>query len=305
MQVPMSSYLVEIKPQIQELIRLLEREFDYVSVLCTDVKGTTYRVSMHQTTVGDYHFCERGFVVRAWQDGSYTEYSFNNLTDAADLAEEITSALKSEFQALKALGIAQMESPLVQEEAITKTMQNEIEIDPETVSAEEILSHLRKLCDAGAAHEGILEFQSTVSFARVNKLFLSSKKDLMQSYAFSEGSLSAIGTENGKQNMSYRSCSGLKGVEILNEMDAIVEEIIAVLYDKLHSDPVTLACTMSSPHRMSRRDCTRGIRPRCRDGYVCQRPCTRQRVYRQACCLPALLHARRSSRRTAGQQLSF
>lgn len=51
--------------------------------------------------------------------------------------------------------------------------------------------------------------------------------------------------------MSYRSCSGLKGVEILNEMDAIVEEIIAVLYDKLHSDPVTLACTMSSPHRMS------------------------------------------------------
>ena len=239
MQVPMSSYLVEIKPQIQELIRLLEREFDYVSVLCTDVKGTTYRVSMHQTTVGDYHFCERGFVVRAWQDGSYTEYSFNNLTDAADLAEEITSALKSEFQALKALGIAQMESPLVQEEAIAKTMQNEIGIDPETVSAEEILSHLRKLCDAGAAHEGILEFQSTVSFARVNKLFLSSKKDLMQSYAFSEGSLSAIGTENGKQNMSYRSCSGLKGVEILNEMDAIVEEIIAVLYDKLHSDPVT------------------------------------------------------------------
>ena len=83
MQVPMSSYLVEIKPQIQELIRLLEREFDYVSVLCTDVKGTTYRVSMHQTTVSDYHFCERGFVVRAWQDGSYTEYSFNNLTDAA------------------------------------------------------------------------------------------------------------------------------------------------------------------------------------------------------------------------------
>ena len=70
MQVPMSSYLVEIKPQIQELIRLLEREFDYVNVLCTDVKGTTYRVSMHQTTVGDYHFCERGFVVRAWQDGS-------------------------------------------------------------------------------------------------------------------------------------------------------------------------------------------------------------------------------------------
>ena len=51
MQVPMSSYLVEIKPQIQELIRLLEREFDYVSVLCTDAKGTTYRVSMHLSLI--------------------------------------------------------------------------------------------------------------------------------------------------------------------------------------------------------------------------------------------------------------
>ena len=51
MQVPMSSYLVEIKPQIQELIRLLEREFDYVSVLCTDVKGTTYRVKIGRAHV--------------------------------------------------------------------------------------------------------------------------------------------------------------------------------------------------------------------------------------------------------------
>ena len=49
MQVPMSSYLVEIKPQIQELIRLLEREFDYVSVLCTSVNAAA--MSVHGRTV--------------------------------------------------------------------------------------------------------------------------------------------------------------------------------------------------------------------------------------------------------------
>ena len=48
MQVPMSSYLVEIKPQIQELIRLLEREFDYVSVLCTDVDLPCQHASDHR-----------------------------------------------------------------------------------------------------------------------------------------------------------------------------------------------------------------------------------------------------------------
>ena len=105
--------------------------------------------------------------------------------------------------------------------------------------------------------------------------------------------------------MSYRSCSGLKGVEILNEMDAIVEEIIAVLYDKLHSDPVTpgMYDVITAPDVtgvIAHEAFGHGVEM---DMFVKDR--ARQRVYRQACCLPALLHARRSSRRTAGQQLSF
>lgn len=52
MQVKMSNHLIEIKPQIKRLISLLEKAFDYVSVLSTDVCGTSYRVVIRQKRLG-------------------------------------------------------------------------------------------------------------------------------------------------------------------------------------------------------------------------------------------------------------
>lgn len=44
-------------------------------MLCTDVTGTTYRAGQRQISVMDNRFNERGFVVRVYDDGSYSEYS--------------------------------------------------------------------------------------------------------------------------------------------------------------------------------------------------------------------------------------
>ena len=238
MKVEKSSFLLAVKPKIQQLITLLDKEFDYVSVLATDVSGTAYRVGQKQTNVGDYHFGERGFVARVYLNGTYMEYSFNQCDDAEALAGTITAELKKQFAAIDALGVAKMESPLIHEEEMEKEMVGEIEINPEEVSAEEILAHLKKVSDAGAAHEGIIEFQATMQFAHVNKMFLSMKKDLMQSYAFAEGMTAAIGAGNGKTDMAHRSFSGLRGAEILAELDETIEAIIKELNDKLNATPV-------------------------------------------------------------------
>lgn len=238
MKVEKSNYLVEIKPKIQPLISLLEKEFDYVSVLATDVAGTAYRVGQKQTSVGDYHFGERGFVVRVYLNGTYMEYSFNQCEDIVQLAKTITTELKKQLTAMEALGIAKMESPLIREEQIEKEMVGEIKINPEEVSADEILAHLKNVSDKGAANDGIIEFQASMQFAHVNKMFLSKNKDLMQSYAFAEGMAAAIGAGNDKTDMAYRSFSGLKGAEILDEMDSCVEDVIKELNDKLNATPV-------------------------------------------------------------------
>lgn len=238
MKVNKSDFLIQIKPQLQQLIQLLEKEFEYVSVLATDVSGTAYRVGQKETVVTDYGFGERGFVVRVYQNGTYMEYSFNQCEDVVVLANKISKELKQQLAALEALGIEKMESPLVYEEKIEREMTGEIKVNPEEVSAQEILAHLKKVSDAGAANEGIIEFQVSMQFAHVNKMFLSSKKDMMQSYAFAEGMAAAVGAGNDKTDMAYRTFSGLKGAEILDETDACVPDIIKELHDKLNAKTV-------------------------------------------------------------------
>ena len=90
MQVKMSEYLTAVKPDMQKLVELLKKDFAYVSVLCTDVTGTTYLVGQRQTSVGDYGFNERGFVVRVYENSCYMEYSFNEYEDIEELAATIT-----------------------------------------------------------------------------------------------------------------------------------------------------------------------------------------------------------------------
>lgn len=239
MKVKMSNFLMKIKPEIKRLIVLLEKEFDYVSVLATDVSGTSYRVGQRQTMVQDYGFNERGFVVRVYQNGTYLEYSFNECKDVETLANTIAAALKSELEALELLGIEKLDSPFIQEEKIVQEMIGEIGIDPTEVSAEDILAHLKKVSDTGAAHEGIIEFQAAMDFAHVNKMYLSGKKDLMQSYAFAEGIMAAIGSKGEKTDMVFQAFSGLKGAEILDEMDSCVEKVLKNLDDKLNAETVT------------------------------------------------------------------
>lgn len=238
MQVKMSNYLIEVKPKVVELIKLLNETFDYVSVLSTDVCGTSYRVGQRQTSVGDYGFGERGFVARVYYNQTYLEYSFNEINNVEKLANTITTQLVSEWKALEELGISKMDSPIMNEEEIVQEMLGEIEIDPESLSANEILDHLKQISDAGAKHEGIIEFMASMSFAHVNKMFLSNKKDLMQSYAFAEGMVGAIGTNGVKSEMTYESFSGLKGGEVLDEMNDSIEKVIQNLKDKLNAVPV-------------------------------------------------------------------
>lgn len=238
MQVKMSNYLIEIKPKVVELIKLLSETFDYVSVLSTDVCGTSYRVGQRQTSVGDYGFGERGFVARVYYNQTYLEYSFNEIDNVEELANTITKQLKEELIALEELQISKMESPFIYEEEISKEMLGKIEVDPESIQSSEILDCLKQISDAGAKHEGIIEFMASMSFAHVNKMFLSNKKDLMQSYAYAEGMIGAIGTNGVKSDMAYESFSGLKGVEILKEMNERVDTVIQNLKDKLNAEPV-------------------------------------------------------------------
>ena len=90
MKAPFSAYLTGIKPGLKQLLETLTRDYPYVSILATDSKGLAIRISQRSRSVGSETMTtERGIVVRAFKDGLYREYAFNEF-DPANLEDTLT-----------------------------------------------------------------------------------------------------------------------------------------------------------------------------------------------------------------------
>ena len=72
MKAPFSAYLMGIKPGLQALIALLRRDYAYVSVLATDSRGLSVRISQRSKSVSSQTMTtERGTVVRVYKNGLF------------------------------------------------------------------------------------------------------------------------------------------------------------------------------------------------------------------------------------------
>lgn len=130
-------------------------------------------------------------------------------------------------------------------------MSGEIGEDPTAVSPEEILARLKKISDTGAAGKFVIDFRVAAQFAHVNKLFLSRKKGPYADVCFLQKACGGHWCRRGKADMIFRGFSGLKGAELLDEIGGIVDELLKLLDEKLHADPVVPGMYVSSLLRRS------------------------------------------------------
>ena len=99
MKAPFSAYLSGIKPGLRKLLGLLGPDYDYVSILATDSKGLTVRISRHARSVGSETMTtERGVVVRVSKNGQYSEYALNGFDPEKpeEAAREIREAIEAQ-----------------------------------------------------------------------------------------------------------------------------------------------------------------------------------------------------------------
>ena len=93
MKVKSSEYLAKVKPLLVCLRDRLLQEYPYVSVLATDSKAMSYRVSKNGTSISTHDLLSgRGFVVKVYDGSSYAEYSFNDISE--DNLEELISNIR-------------------------------------------------------------------------------------------------------------------------------------------------------------------------------------------------------------------
>ncbi|MCL2601170.1 MAG: TldD/PmbA family protein [Treponema sp.] len=231
-----SGFLRAKKPWLRKLIERLGETFAYVSALGTDVDGKSYNVSSRVTSISDVMWGERGFVVRVFRDGSYYEYAFNQLPEddagidalAGRIAESSCMAAGDAFR-----------YPEPGEEHISRVFNDVVGRLPETVGPDRIISGLaavnRRMMDLSPL---VVEAGVKMGHAKVSKIFLSAKKDLEQNYVWSEAYVFPTARRGDTTRRSFESYSGMKGLEILDELEGGAEKAVAIACRLLDAKPI-------------------------------------------------------------------
>ena len=94
-----SKFLDSRRENIRELVKLLRRDFSYVSVLGVDVKSRSIRADRATSNISNGRDTECGFVVKMSRGSVFFEYSMEDITGdmSAFAASLVDPRLQSEY----------------------------------------------------------------------------------------------------------------------------------------------------------------------------------------------------------------
>lgn len=226
MKVKFSDFLNESTPTLEKIVTSLSKIYGYASILGSDTHGKRYLVTDVETNISDSNWNESGFVLRVFNGLNYSEFSFNEIKNSSYVIDFVNDKLIKSFDEIRSHHEI-LKCPYVIEEPVKSIFEGDIKILPEDVDPGTKIEKLLKM--KAHAHElstKVVNFWSTYEEVHVNKIFISSKRFLRQSYVWSQGYLQAIAQNGEKTRYSYEGFSGLKGPELLDEMNEGVEKVV-------------------------------------------------------------------------------
>lgn len=225
-KVKFSDFLNDNASSLEKIVDSLSKTYGYVSILGSDTNGKRYLVTDNETNVSDSNWNERGFVLRIFNGLNYSEFSFNEIEEISSVIEFARQNLLKSFDEIKKSGRI-IVYPLIEEEKTTNIFEGDVKLLPESVKLGDKITKLSNMNKH--AHElskNIINFWSIYEEVHVNKIFVSAKKHLRQSYLWSQGYLQSMAKKDGNIKYSYEGFSGLKGPELLDEMNEGVEKVV-------------------------------------------------------------------------------
>lgn len=237
MNVKMSDFLQNQKTDLQTLVKNLSSDFPFVSILGTDTKGTTYRVKKTGASISESMWVERGFVCRVYNGKGYSEYSFNEIDNLADVERAIRKVVIDDVEFLKTENIHLIDYPLIKEEHQIQSFKGTVEIMPDSVAPEQIINTMTEVMDKGLSlADFLIDVRVSYDYAHISKIYVSSKKVLEQAYLWGSAMVVPIGRNEKGVKYSYSPYSGLKGTELLKELKSGLESAIKEVGDLLSAE---------------------------------------------------------------------
>jgi TldD protein len=226
MKVSMSSFLINQKPILKKIVCILSEKYKYVSILGTDTKGKMYRAQKTGIDLIDSPWCERGFVIRVHNGVNYSEFSFNEISEnnLDSLVDEIQFNISVALKNLKNASIKVNSYNIIDEPLMNEQFLAEVITLPTYLTSEEKIEKLCFIKDSALNFSDFLvDFRVAYHEVHVSKIFISNNKELEQSYIWSEGYLMSIVRRDDNTKYAHEAFSGLKAVELLDEMKNGIE----------------------------------------------------------------------------------
>lgn len=224
MEKEFSTYLQNNHSILKEIVKKLSKKFEYVSVLATDCEGQKITVSEKKILVKDSDWNERGFVLRVYKQGLFSEYSFNKINSVEEICDKVISSIDVSEQVYKSIYVKASKNPLYEEEKIEQEFSRMNEY--KDVSIEEVISKSKKIInDSMEENEYIISATCSTEYLKVSKMFLSTNKDLKQVYAWATATYQCIVNRDETTKFNYGGESGISLLDVLDKLKKAIKRI--------------------------------------------------------------------------------
>lgn len=237
MKVTSSSWIHEVKPLLKELQQELGVRYERATILAADECQRIFGVSASGITVSESdRMGRRGFVARVYDRDTCMEYAASGITK-----EDIPVIVRKIGEDLSNLGAGFERCPAVpeKEQELSYVKGTEYLVHPQDRSDEEILDTLSSIRrEALSMDERLLDCSMRLQNHIYHKLFLSDKKDLEQNCMHTCGGMAVLARKGEEIKESYKSFSGMCGLELMDRFRASLSGCVKNALDLLSSEPL-------------------------------------------------------------------
>ena len=229
-----------VKPGLQKLIRTLRETYPYASVLAVADDTRNWRISRTGIDISTLDMLGgTGFVVRVFDGTGCAEYSFNEFSEdkIPTICSTMAQRLAEQDTALE--GFTALPTPIPADEPAVLKKETTWKVHPRELGDEAIVNKIAALREkALAVDERILDARAVVSYQAYRKLFLSEHRDLDQTVMYTNAALAVMASRGEEIKVAFHPASMLGGAELLDEMDASVEQTALDVLALLDSQPI-------------------------------------------------------------------
>ncbi len=217
-----SEFLSSRRASAEELVEILGRSFDYVSILGADTKCLSIRADKKSCSISEGSDADSGFVVKLSRSGIFFEYSLDDISgDMAALGEKISSSFPAEvFESM-----ATLSREALSDEPLIRDFRRESDID--TFSEEELLDFCSGLKDSLLeSSDKLLNAVVALSYIDTHKLFVSKNRRLTQHYTWCNGVMLGVYRELDKVVQPREIAYGSTMREVLDTLPNLQEALL-------------------------------------------------------------------------------